>query len=506
MDRGRKELTKSYLFGADIGTLVSKGAIVDLNGNIIANHSVEHPVIHPKPGWAEHDPEKHWWNDFVRISRTLLNKSKINPKDILGISVSGLIPDLCPLDKNGKPVRNAILYSDNRAFKEIEFINKLLGSALTSEEITPKILWFKKNEPENFAKTHMVLNAPNYVVYKLTDRYSVDYTLAYSFGAIFDILQLKWDEGVCNQLGIPLDILPPAYPAYKVIGAVTDEATKKTGLAKDTPVIVGTSDVLSSMLGAGLTEAGDAMIYYGTAGLFLILNCKLIDLMSMNFERMRYPPIVQGAYVLTTGGLLRWFRDQFGHYEFETGKKLGVSAYHVLDDEASRIPPGSGGLIVLPYFMGQRTPSLDPLAKGVIFGLSMAHTRAHVYRAFLEAFGYTVYYSFDKLKEEEVPIKRIVAIGGGAKSEIWRQIVSDIINMPQEYIAKADATLGNAYMAGFGVGTFKDFKNIQKWLEVTCVTKPRLEAHKSYESFFKVYRNLHQNMKDRYVELAEALK
>jgi len=502
-------LVGPYLLGVDVGTLGSKGLITDTGGNVLGEHFLEHPVIHPKPGWAEHDPEKHWWQDFVVIARAVLEKSGIDPHDIAGIGVSGLVLDLTPLDKDGRPVRNAILYSDNRAVEEISYINRLFGITLDSENPSPKLLWMKKNEPESFAKTRMVgLHAHNYVVYRLTGKYSTDYALAAGFGGVFDIQKLGWSEDACNQLGFPPDIFPPVYPPSEVIGGVTEEAARETGLARDTPVIVGAADTSMSILGAGLVERGDAMVYYGTAGLFMAVptdadryyqGLKEGKLGLEAYERAEYG----SAYMLTAGESLRWFRDQFCYHEVEAEKRTGVGAYHILDDEAAKIPPGSDGLIILPYFMGQRSPEFNPLARGVVFGLSMSHTRAHIYRALLEAFGYGIYHGM--LTGRELP-KRVVATGGGAKSELWRQIVSDIINMPQEYIARADAPLGDAYFAGYGVGIFKDIRSIKdEWLKVTAVTKPRPDLHRVYEELFKVYKSLHV-LKNQYAELAEALQ
>lgn len=501
------QLANQYLMGIDIGTLGSKGLITDDKGNIISEHFLEHDIIYPKPGWAEHDPEKHWWKEFCEIVKMLLKKSKIEPENIAGISVSGLFPNMCPVDKEGNPVRNAILYSDNRAIEEIEFINMSLGTSLTSEDVTPKILWFKKNEPEKFEKTQKILGTQGYIVYKLTGKYAIDYPSALIFGGIFDLEQLKWRDEVCEQIGIPVDVLPTPYPASKVIGEVTEDAAEVTGLAKNTPVIVGSGDTYLSMLGAGVIEQGDAMAYYGTAGLLIICNCSLQEFMSSMKIDSKKEPIILSTYILTTGGLLKWFRDQFAPYEFEIEKKLGVSSYHILDDQANNIPPGSDGLIVIPYFMGQRSPTFNPLARGIIFGLTTSHTRIHVYRALLESFGYGIFHGLEKLKEQgESPPKRIVATGGGAKSRLWRQIVTDIINMPQEYIPRADAPYGNAFLAGYGVGLFKDFKTIkEKWLRVEDVTLPRQEVNKKYQKLFEVYRNLHFSLQERYAELAQAL-
>ena len=483
-----------YLLGVDIGTLGSKGMITDTDGDVLEQHFVEHPVIYPKRNWAEQDPERHWWHDFVVIVRRLLKKSGVDPKDIAGIGVSGLYYCMCPLDKNGKPVRNAILYLDNRA----------TGQGIRDSIVN--LLWMKDNEPTNFAKTRIVLDSTGYLVYKLTNQYSIDRVVVRAFDrqrfrtppGLFDPTRLEWNDELCKQLGIPVEILPPVYPATKVIGGVSEEAARETHLAKDTPVIVGTADTEMSMLGAGVIERGDAMVLYGTGGFLFARTSDFEESILTGKESCRTISSIQ-----TAGAMLRWFRDEFAHFEMEE-ERLGLSSYHILDEKAAKIPAGSEGLIVLPYFRGTWYPKFDPLYTGVIFGLTTAHTRVHIYRALLEAFGYNVLHGLSEAKDIE--IKRIVATGGGAKSPLWRQILSDIINMPQEYIAKADAPLGDAYLVGYGLGIFKEFKPIKReWLKVTEITKPRPEVHKLYEKLFKIYMNLHI-IKDQYKELAEALE
>ncbi len=493
-------MNKPYLVGIDIGTLGSKGVVTDLKGNILAEDFREHGVIHPQPGWAEHNPDEDWWKDFVLISRRIIEKSGIDSKKIAAVGTSSLVSEMTPLDGDWRPIRNSILYSDNRAVEEIEYVNKVLGTTLTSEEITPKILWMKKHEPGNYEKTRMVVNAVSYIVWKLTGRFTVGQGLAYGYGGVFDPVKGEWSEEACEKLGIPVDIFPPVYSPADIAGEVTTGAAMETGLAEGTPVIVGTGDGAMSSLGAGMVKEGDGMIYYGTAGLFHVLDQDLEDRLTGvgEFRLGEYGR----AYMLTTGESLRWFRDRFGFHETEAEKRIGLSAYHLLDEQAAKIPPGSNGVIILPYFMGQRSPEFNPSARAVIFGLSISHTRIHIYRALLEAFGYGVYHGL--LTGRKKP-NRIVATGGGARSALWRQIVSDIIDIPQEYAAKADAPLGDAYFAGYGIGIFKDFKTMKNdWIKVTAITQPRSDVHKKYLKLFEVYKGLHI-LKDQFTILEEAV-
>lgn len=493
-------MTECYLVGIDVGTQGSKGVLVTPDGLVLAQHFCEHEVLHPRPDWAEHDAERHWWQDLVRISQTLLTQSTVPPHKIGAVCVSGLIPDLLPTDEGGRPLRRAILYSDNRAVKEIEEVNARLGCALTSEEITPKLLWFMRHEPDLFARTRMVFNAHSYLVYRLTGEYTIDYLTASLFGAIYDAARAQWRKDVCVELGIPMELLPPALPPVKIAGNVTKEAAQLTGLAEGTPVLVGSGDVYFSLLGAGVLNEGDVMIYYGTAGLTTLC---LADLQSV--AEFPYPgesgfPFQYPAYMLTSGGLVRWFRDQFAPLEIAEATRTGVTAYSLLDHLAEQVPPGAQGLLCLPYFLGQRSPEFDPYARGVFFGWSMAHTRAHMYRAILESYGYGILHGLEStLPGWEHSIRRVVATGGGAVSPTWKQIVSDIVGIAQEYVAGADSPLGDAFLAGYALGLFDGFYIIRdKWLQVTDVTVPDMTQHERYRPYYEIYRDLHRDLKERF--------
>jgi xylulokinase len=418
--------------------------------------------------------EQTWWGDFMKITQALLAQPGIEPQAIAAICVSGLYPNMAPTDADGQPLRNAILYSDNRAVEEIDYVNQRYGLQLTSEEITPKIVWFMRHEPDLFAKMRMFFNAHSYVVYKLTGQYTIDYI---------------------------------ACPPAQVVGEVTKAAAEQTGLVQGIPVLAGSGDVYFSLLAAGVIGPGDVTIYYGTAGLTTHCRSSLESL-----AREPYPVddgycFSYSAYMLTSGELVRWFRDQFGVCETEVAKWLDRSAYQLLDEEASQIQPGCEGLILLPYFLGQRSPVFDPLAKGVFFGLSMSHTRAHLYRAILESYGYGIRHGLEETsRSQDVEVKRLIATGGGAQSPLWRQIVSDIVGVSQEYVARADAPLADAYLAGYGVGLFPGFETLrQEWLEVTSVTESRMDIHPQYQPFYEIYKDLHGALRNQFVALDRAL-
>ena len=495
------------LLGIDIGTQGSKGVLVDPEGNEIACCNREHPVLHPRPGWAEHDPEVHWWGDFVGICKELMSASTAPASDIAGVCVSGLIPDLAPTDENGRPLRAAILYSDNRAVKEIDFLNQRYDLELTSEEIAPKLLWYKRNQPDLFARTRMIFNAHSYVVYHLTGAYTIDTITACLVGALYESSTARWREKVCEELGIPLDILPLPCPPARIVGEVTREAAAETGLAAGTPVLAGSGDVFLSLLSAGIEGPGDVMIYYGTAGLTSVPH---VSIESLAWEP--YPvddgfPFSYPAYILTSGEIVRWFRDEFCGPEVEVANRLDSwSAYQLLDAQAGQVEPGCDGLVVLPHFLGQRSPRFDPKARGVFFGLSMAHRSAHLFRAILEAYGFGIRNGLEAFMEDhpDTRIDRVIATGGGATSPTWKQIVSDILGRDQLYVAQAEEARGGAYLAGIGTGVLSDFDVLrQDWAKVTGVTEFDETAHRKYEPYFEMYKSLQDALRDQFSYLDE---
>ncbi|RLG01783.1 MAG: hypothetical protein DRN49_00545 [Thaumarchaeota archaeon] len=483
-------MSEEYLLGIDVGTLAVKGSLVNLDGDIISSDFIEHDILTPKPGWSEQDPERHWWHDTVKVIRNIVSSANVKVSCIKAIGVSGLFPDMCPLDEEGKPLRNAILYSDNRSLPETKYLNRIYNWDITTEEMISKVLWFMRNEPEKFRRTKMILNAPNYVVYKLTNVYSMDYLLASFFGGVYDDAKKEWREEILKELKIPLDILPPTYPSIEVIGTITDEASKATGLKEGTPVIVGTGDAFTTMLSSTIIDPGDTLIYYGTAGLCIILSRSLRDLFLGNYDNLR-ECLFQATYVLTTGEFLKWFISEFLRYESIFIEDHSLNIYEILDNKASNIPPGSNGLLIIPYLRGERTPKFNPDAKGVIFGLTIHHTLHHIYRAILESFGYMVRLGIEQARDKKIYPKRLIASGGGAKSALWRHIISDILNMPQEYVKNADASIGSAFLAGLGVKLLKDVRDVYRWAKHMDVTYPRPQIHEKYETLYQEFLKLH---------------
>jgi xylulokinase len=501
-------MTKEYLLGIDIGTYESKGVITTLGGEVISTQVSPHQMLIPKQGWAEHDPETVWWGDFVSITKRLLEDSGIEPKRILGVGCSAIGPDVLPVDKEVNPLRKGgILYGvDTRATDEIAGLNerigadvifKKTGNMLSSQSTGPKILWLKNNEPEIYKKAYKFVTASTFLVARLTGNFVIDHLTGSFCLPLYDFEKRVWDDSLTKDI-VDLGRLPELRWANEVAGTVTAEAAAQTGLAEGTPVVVGTADAASEAVSVGVTNPGQMMLMYGST-IFMI---EVLDKPITDERLWATPYLFEGTSALlagmaTSGALTRWFRDKFSADLVMAEEAGGDNAYGVLTQEAMDIPPGSEGLLVLPYFSGERTPINDPKARGVFFGMTLAHTRAHLFKAALEGIGYGVRHHLDVMKSINAEPNEIIAVGGGTKSPLWLQAVSDISQMPQQVPAVTlGASYGDAFLAGMGAGVFTSSTDIRKWLKDIRTVEPKPETADIYDKYMELYLELYRRNKD----------
>jgi len=501
------------LLGVDIGTLGVKGELVAPSGRVVATARLEHGCLYPRPDGCEQDMDTNWWLNPAAVIRQLLQAAHVRPEQIKAVGVSGLFPALGPTDEHGTPLRGAILYSDNRSAPEAEELNADLGLFLTTEELTPKLVWFLRHEPELASRMRMFFDAPHYLVYRLCGAYVTDTILAGLYGAIYHSPSASWRPEICARYGIPVGILPEVHPPARIVGTVHADAARRTGLAVGTPVLTGMPDLVASLIGAGAVRTSESVAYYGTAGLVPVMKQDLMEAIWHPFPHEERGEVAldgylfnRPAYSLSVGGGLQWFRDAFARQELETERRGGLSAYAQLDQLAAAVPPGCEGLLMLPYLQGQRSPDFDPWATGVFFGLKASHDRAALYRAMLESFGYTIRHGLEAGYPQGHPLHRLVATGGGARSPLWRQIVSDITGIRQEYVPEADEALGDAYLAGMALGWFKDFDDLQsEWVRPASVSEPNPAAQATYDRLYPIYVDLHAALRPAFRQHHRAL-
>lgn len=492
----------AYFLGIDIGTYESKGTLIDEKGNVIATLSQPHGLEMPQPGWYEHDAENVWWKDFCVLSSGLIKKTGIDASSIAGVGVSALNACCVPVDKSCRPLRKAILYGiDSRAQKELAFLNdyygreKILamkGTEMNSEDVIARMLWLKNNEPEIYEKAYKLCTSSTYVTAKLTGEFVVDQYLGKTcFFPIYD------DDG-----NIRVDMVEPLLAVDKmarcadstdVVGYVTKQAAIETGLAEGTPVITGTDDAAAEALSVGVLSPGDMMIMLGSSMYMICVVDKPFKdsrLWQSGYLRRR-TNTVQGA-TNNAGTLTRWLRDNLYPEFVAEESATGINAYARMMEKGSAIAPGAEGLLVLPYFAGERTPINDPNACGVFFGLNLRHTRDHLYRACLEGIGYSIAQHFDILRENNVELKNVLAVGGGTKNSLWMQILADVTGHPfQTSAITIGASYGDALLAAIGTGAIESFDSLRDIIKEDRIYTPNPDQHIVYKEYQKLFNNLY---------------
>jgi xylulokinase len=489
------------LLGIDIGTTATKLILIDLLGRLLAE--VSHPAtLHsPQPNFAEEDPAE-WWENVCRGVPQCLQIAGISAADVLAVGVSGMVPTTILVAKDGSPLRRSIQQNDARSFMEIDFFKSQVneksvfektGSAITQQSIGPKLLWLAKNEPHAFEKTWQVMGSYDYINFRLTGQPTLERNWAMESG-LYDLHREDWDDELLRLSRIHRNQLPPVHRPSEVIGRVNGEAARQTGLLEGTPVVAGSADHVASAFSVGLKDNGDLLVKLGGAGdiLYSIDHLEIEERLFLDYH------VIPGLYLIngcmaSSGSIIKWYRNQFAP----------ESDYAQLDQDAEGIPAGSDGLILLPYFIGEKTPIFDPLARGMFFGLTLQHTRAHLYHAILEGISFGFYHHLEVMAERGWGVKRVRVANGGARSQLWRQITADVIGYPLEEVAHhPGSSLGAAFVAGMGVGSFSDWGEIEKYIELANVTQPNGERHEKYRQLFQLYRQLYETNKDNYRLLA----
>jgi xylulokinase len=502
------------LLGVDIGTYSSKGVICTPDGEVLDEATIEHGLSLPRPGWAEHDAEAIWWSEFVAITRALLGE-RFRGEDVGGVAVSAIGACVLPVDAQGHPLRQGILYGiDTRASEEISWLNErfgeapmfdLGGMALTSQAIGPKILWLQRREPEVYTEARMFLGSSSYMVYRLTGQFVMDYHTASYYNPLFDLRNLRWDARFAGPI-VDLVRLPALMWSDQIAGEVTPAAAEETRLKAGTPVTAGTIDAAAEAISVGVVNPGDMMVMYGTTMFFIHVTAEPVPDPRMWATAFALP----GRYTIdggmsTTGALTRWFRDTLGREEMAAEAAGGPSAYAALAASAAAISPGADGLICLPYFAGERTPINDPDARGVYAGLTLTHGKAHLYRASLEGTAYGVRDNLETMSTMGAPPKRLVAVGGGARNPLWMQIVSDVSGLPQDVPERTiGASYGDAFIAGLAAGIVSGSHALERdWVKLAMRLQPNPDLRSTYDAYYQVYRDLYESAKDELHTLAK---
>lgn len=479
----REVTVSTVLVGIDIGTSSSKGVLVTPDGTVLRQFARRHAVSRPEPGRAEQDAVEVWWSDVVALCQLLLSDGEF---EIAGVGISGLGPCMLPVDRHGRALRPAILYAiDTRAMSQVRQINNRFGADLlkrcghpaTSQSVGPKVLWLAENEPEVFRNTARVFSSTNFIVQRLTGAYVIDHLTASTFDPLYDIHAGTWIEDWAQEL-LPHITLPELCWPGDVVGRVSKRAAAETGLPAGVPVVCGTMDFWAENVSVDAERPGDCMLAYGTTmSVSAVVAQPAID-PALGTTPASGPGVFHvGGATAAAGGLTDWVRQLTGEQEFEPLLKL-----------AAGVQPGSDGVLILPYFAGERAPIFDAQARGVISGLTLHHGAGELYRAALESTGYAIRHIFDALDREGVDRRRLMAAGGGTRGELWMQVVSDITGSEQQVPReRAGASYGAALLAGRGIGLVAGDTH---WNTTVDVVTPDPRNRERYDELYTLYRRL----------------
>lgn len=506
----------SYLLGIDIGTTGTKTVLFDYLGNTIMSAVAEYPLYQPENGWAEQDPED-WWKAVVITTKEVLFKTGINASEIKGIGLSGQMHGLVLLDKTYRVLRRAIIWCDQRTQKECEQITQIIGRekliqitanpALTGFTAS-KIMWVKNNEPQIFEKTAKILLPKDYIRYMLTGEFATEVSDA-SGMQLLDITKRNWSNEVIDKLGIDIKKLAKVYESPEISGCINKWASEITGLKEGTKVAGGAGDQAAGAIGNGIVQPGIISSTIGTSGVVFAYTDKVtIDVQGRVHTFCHAVPNTWHVMGVTQGaGLsLKWFRDNFCEKEVEIAKLLGIDPYELMSQKAQEITPGCDGLLYLPYLMGERTPHLDPSARGVFFGLSARHTKLYMLRAVMEGVGHSLKDCLDIITEMDIPVKEVRASGGGGRSEVWRQIQADMFNNRVVAMNSSEGpALGVAILAGVGAGIYKDVvEACGIIIKPITIQEPIFENSVLYSKYHDIYKNVYIFLKEQFKMLAKA--
>lgn len=495
-----------YLLGFDVGTTGTKALLIDECGTVLARALTEYPLSMPRPNWAEQDPT-HWWQATTNAIQAVLAEASVSGEEVDGVGLSGQMHGSVFLDEADEVIRPAILWCDQRTAAQCEWITETVGEGDIIKETcnpvltgftAPKIIWLRQEEPENYARLRKVLLPKDYIRFRLTGAYATEVSDA-SGTSLFNVPERCWSNLILDRIDLPVEFLPRVYESPEVTGTITPQAAQLTGLKAGTPVVGGGGDQAAGAIGNGIVETGVVSSTLGTSGVvFAYLDEPFMD------EQLRthtFCHAVPGKWhvmgvMLSAGGSLRWLRDTLCADEQAVAGTTGRALYECMTAAAATAPPGSEGLLFLPYLTGERTPYPNPNATGVFFGLTLRHTKAHIIRAVMEGVAFGLRDSFEIIEQMSVELAQVRASGGGARSELWRQIQADITGHAHCIINVDEGpAFGVALLAGVGVGTYGSVPEAcRATINVVDEVTPDAQRHQLYQGYHKLYQRLYRQL------------
>ncbi len=506
-----------YILGLDLGTSAVKAILISETGAVVASADAEYPLSTPRPNWAEQDPEN-WWEGAVAAIRLCLDRARAatgSEPEVAAVGLSGQMHGSVFLDKEGKVLRPAILWNDQRTEAQCREITETLGSErllkLTFNKAlagftAPKILWLRKNEPEIYALVEQVLLPKDYLRFRLTGRYATEVSDA-SGTLLFDVARRRWSKEVLETLHIPQKWLPECFESMENSASLSREAAVLLGLREGIPVAGGGGDQAAGAVGSGIVEPGLCSCVFGTSGvIFWHADEPVFDPLGRLHSFCHAVPgkwHLMGV-TLSAGGSMRWFRDTLCPDLAEQARQSGVDPYELITRQAAEAPPGAEGLIFLPYLAGERTPHADADARGAFLGLSLRHTRDHLARSVMEGVCMSLLDCLELGRELGLTANRVYLSGGGARSPLWRQMAADMFGVETARInIEEGPAYGAALLAAVGAGLFSSVEQAcRSFVRVVDLHTPDFKQHEFYRRLYSLYRPRYAGLQDFFSESA----
>jgi len=510
-------MAKTYLIGVDLGTMGTKAAIFDTEGNLVSLAFEESKLFYPKPGWVEQDPDDIYFSS-LRTIKDCLERSGVEPGQVAALAFDGQMAGIGTIDTQWQTPTVYDSWLDTRCAPYIDRMSEHQDLIIENSGGPPtychgpKIMWWRDEEPEVFSRIHKFVVPGGYTAGRMAglegDDAFIDYTYLH-FSCLSDVRKAEWSEDLCHLFNVPMEKLPRIVKPWEIIGQLTAEAAEGCGLLAGTPIAAGCGDQAAGMLGAAMVEPGMVFDVAGTASVFSIcLDQFTPDLEHQTLFTARLVPedLWYALAYINGGGLnLRWFRDEFAKQEKAEAAQKDESVYAMLDEAAAFVPPGSDSLLFLPHLGGRVTPS-DPDLRGLWLGFTWSHRKEHFYRSLLEsvAYEYAYYLDVEKSLLPDLEFKEARVIGGGSRSDFWNQIKADVLGIPYVQLNREEcAVLGSAMVAGYAVGVFDDLKaTAKRFVEPISRVEPRAEYHAYYRPLVDLYISLFDTLRPTYQVLA----
>jgi len=488
-----------YILAHDVGTTGNKATLYDEEGTLIKSAFVPYPTAFPQATWAEQNPQD-WWQSLCLSTKRLLHESHIAAEEVSCVVFSGQMMGMVAVDTQGRPVRNAIIWADQRSVTQIERVAKRIDPyqvyALTGHRLSPsysagKILWLKEAEPLAYGQTFKFLQAKDFLVARLTGVFATDHSDA-SGTNLYDLEHGMWSGELAEAFGIQLDKLPTIYRSTDVVGEVQPVVAEEAGLRAGTPVVMGGGDGSCAATGAGVIRPGVAYNYIGSSSWIGVATARPI--LDPEMRTFTWAHLVPGLFTPTgtmqaAGNSYQWARDQLAQSEKTVARRLKLSTYDLMNQEVLQSPPGAHGLLFLPYLLGERSPRWNPNARGAFVGLTIRHRHADLLRAILEGITFNLRVILEAFSQQGAPIEALRVIGGGARSTEWNGIMADIFGVPVLRLALLEeaTSMGAAVAGGVGVGIWKDFSQVDEMVRVESETRPDEQRQLLYTKLYGIF-------------------